>query len=238
MGPLVTVVIPFYNCPFIGQALDSVLNQTYRNIEVIVIDDGSDRNQHLLAPYHGKFHYIGKANGGTASALNYGIRLASGKYVCWLSSDDCFLPDKIARQTAFMEASGARFSYTDYHVIDAHSRITRYNENARYPTYKSFVHSLKQFCPVNGCTVMMTKELAAGLGWFDESLPYTHDYDMWIRAALSGVQMHFIPEPLTLYRRHDQMGTVRHQGVIQQEIQIVQNRYRDLLEHRVALIHS
>ncbi|MCF2942996.1 glycosyltransferase [Paenibacillus tarimensis] len=238
MGPLVTVVIPFYNCPYIGQALASVLNQTYQNIEVIVVDDGSVRNQHLLAPYHGKFHYIGKANGGTASALNYGMRLASGKYVCWLSSDDCFLSDKIARQTAFMESTGARFSYTDYHVIDADNRITCYNETAKFPSYKSFVASLKQFCPVNGCTVMMTKELAAGLGWFDESLPYTHDYDMWIRAALSGIHLHFLPVPLTLYRRHNQMGTIRHQETIQQEVQVVQSRYRSLLEHHVALRYS
>src|SRR5689334_17046366 len=100
--PLVTIVIPFYNCAYIDQAVQSALNQTYKPLEIIVVDDGSTRHADRLTPYLPYISYMGKANGGTATALNHGIRNASGEYIAWLSSDDLFYPDKIAHQVAFM----------------------------------------------------------------------------------------------------------------------------------------
>lgn len=234
MGPLVTVVIPFYNCPYIGQAVESVLTQTYPHIEIIVVDDGSTLYQHLLNPYMGRIHYLGKANGGTASALNYGMQRASGKYIAWLSSDDRFVPWKIERQVALMEGTGARLCHTNFHVINEYGAVTQMHAGPVFATAKQFAASFLEYCPVNGCTVMMTKALAGELGWFNEGLPYTHDYDLWIRALLSGIDFHYINEPLTYYRRHGGMGTVRHYDSILPEVQSVKDRYRWLLEHRVA----
>jgi len=231
---LVSVVIPFYNCPYIAQAVESVLAQTYPNIEVIVVDDGSTSCAELLAPYAGRIVYLGKANGGTASALNHGMRMAAGKYVAWLSSDDRFEPTKIARQVEHMEAHGARICHTNFHSIDAFGAVTAVNQAPVYPTAKAFIASFLQYCPVNGCTVMMTKEIIQGLGWFDESLPYTHDYDLWIRAVLSGIDLHYINEPLTLYRWHGEMGTMRHYDQVIAEANAVRARYAVLLNDRVS----
>ena len=117
MRPKVTVVIPFYNCRYIAHALESVLQQTYRPIEIIVVDDGSNEHVELLQPYKTHIRYIRKSNGGTATALNAGIQAASGDYIAWLSSDDVFYKDKVAKQLDFMLANQAVFSFTDYDVL-------------------------------------------------------------------------------------------------------------------------
>src|SRR4051812_38360727 len=132
MTPKVSIIIPFYNDPYIDQAVMSALYQTYPNIEIIVVDDGSTLHQHLLAPFQSRIHYLGKANGGTASALNYGMRMASGKYVAWLSSDDRFSPDKIARQVDYMERTNAQISHTDYDLMNENGVITAMAASAKY----------------------------------------------------------------------------------------------------------
>ncbi|CDN44083.1 MULTISPECIES: glycosyltransferase family A protein [Paenibacillus] len=234
MLPSVTVVIPFYNCPYIGQAVASVLGQSYTNIEVIVVDDGSTMHQHLLDPYRSRIVYLQKSNGGTASALNYGMQRAAGRYVAWLSSDDVFVRDKIVNQVSFMEEKRAQFSFTDYHTINAANQITQYCSTMKFPTEKAFVSALLDYCPINGCTVMMLRNLAEAVGWFNPGLPYTHDYDMWVRIALNGVGMHFLNEPLTLYRRHSAMGTIQRGSQVAAEFESMRAYYAPMLRQRLA----
>lgn len=76
----VSIIVPFYNCPYINQALDSLVNQTYSNIEIIVVNDGSTQFSEGIIPYLDKIKYIQKENGGTTSALNTGIKHATGDY--------------------------------------------------------------------------------------------------------------------------------------------------------------
>ncbi|WP_394514565.1 glycosyltransferase family A protein [Priestia aryabhattai] len=90
----VSIIIPFYNCSYIDQAIQSALNQTYQDIEIIVVNDGSSKFNEKITPYLDRILYIEKENGGTASALNLGIKNATGEYFAWLSSDDIFLPIK------------------------------------------------------------------------------------------------------------------------------------------------
>lgn len=107
----VSIIIPFYNCQYVEKAIESALNQTYQNIEVIVVDDGSTKYIERITPYLDSIHYIQKKNGGTASALNTGIRYATGEYFAWLSSDDLFKPDKISKQLKFMKRCGSFFFF-------------------------------------------------------------------------------------------------------------------------------
>jgi glycosyltransferase involved in cell wall biosynthesis len=236
MYPKVSIVIPFYNCPYIEQAIVSALGQTYPNVEIIVVDDGSTMHTEKIAPFMTRISYLGKANGGTASALNHGIRMASGQYIAWLSSDDMFYPDKIERQLNFMLAHQAVIGYTAFDEIDAYNNIINRYAAARFPNQVEFVRSLITSCPINGCTVMMKKELISHVGMFNESLPYTHDYDLWNRIVLGGVFVHFLDEPLTMYRWHGEMGTRKHWPVIQQEIAQLQLFYRDRLQGYVQLL--
>ncbi|MFD1178281.1 glycosyltransferase [Paenibacillus puldeungensis] len=229
MRPKVTVIIPFYNCPYVEQAVNSALQQTYNPVEIIVVDDGSTCHTKRLAPYRPYIHYLGKANGGTASALNHGIRHASGEYIAWLSSDDLFYPEKISRQVSFMQQQSAAISHTNFHYIDGGGNVTQYNvapaNMLRSTTmfYRSFLNAN----PVNGCTVMMRRDLFSSVGLFDESLPYTHDLDFWYRVIQKGVHFPFLNESLTAYRWHDGMGTLQHREQIQQEYAFTQNRFRE-----------
>lgn len=234
MTPKVSIIIPFYNDPYIDQAVVSALYQTYPNIEVIVVDDGSTLHQERLDPYRSRIHYIGKANGGTASALNYGMSLATGKYVAWLSSDDRFLPDKIAKQVAFMERMNAQISHTDFDLMNEHGTITQRAAASKFPTAKAFIASLKHGCPVNGCTIMMTRELVKAIGWFNVSLPFTHDYELWIRIILARVDFHYLNEPLTVYRRHSQMGTVKHFDSVLLEANSINSMYASRIDYLLS----
>jgi glycosyltransferase involved in cell wall biosynthesis len=234
--PLVSVVIPFYDCPFVDQAVESALRQTYSNVEIIVVDDGSSAYRHLLGPYHSQIHYITKPNGGTASALNAGIRRASGDYIAWLSSDDRFYPFKIERQLAYMQERGALISWTDFDLIDRNNAVLEHSLAVKFSTAAEFVRSLYTFNPINGCTVMMHRSVPQRIGLFDETLICTQDYDYWLRVILNGIDFHFMVETLTAYRWHDNMGTIRLMERTNAEIQIVLNRYVHRLNELSAFL--
>lgn len=234
MNPTVTVVIPFYNCPYIAEALESVLSQSRRAFEIIVVDDGSTRHADLITPYLPHIHYLGKANGGTASALNHGIRHASGEYIAWLSSDDVFFTDKINNQLLFMLQTGALLTYTNFHFINEYSQLTTLNASPVFPDFRELYRCFLQGNPVNGCTVMMKKELLQRIGLFDENLPFTHDYDLWFRAIVAGYPPVMLNHSLTGYRRHEGMGTLRHYDSILAEAEATRQRYRGRVEGLLA----
>jgi glycosyltransferase involved in cell wall biosynthesis len=223
--PLVSVVIPFYNCPYIDQAVSSVLSQTYPNFEVIVMDDGSTLHQEKLNPFRSRIHYLGKANGGTGSALNYAMRMASGEYIAWLSSDDLMSPLRIATQLSYMQEHKALISCTDFHLINANNEIMMWSLAVKFPSAKQFIESLLTFCPINGSTVMMHRSVPEQIGWFNESLACTQDYEYWIRVHLARIDFHYINETLTLYRWHEGMGTVQKKQTVDHEFNLVRSRY-------------
>ncbi|MCY9694376.1 glycosyltransferase [Paenibacillus alginolyticus] len=232
MYPKVSIIIPFYNDPYIEQSIVSALGQTYPNIEIIVVDDGSTMHQEKINPFLTRVHYLGKANGGTASALNYGIRMASGQYVAWLSSDDMFYPDKIERQLIFMLNHQSLISYTAFDEVDAYNNVIGRHKGTNFANQAELVRAFISYDPINGCTVMVNKDLVSSLGFFNEALPYTQDYDMWIRALLRRTPIHYYDVPLTLYRWHGEMGTKKHWPAILDEIGHIQAHYRDrLLEY-------
>ncbi|HEY4391069.1 MAG TPA: glycosyltransferase [Paenibacillus sp.] len=228
--PKVSVVIPFYNCPYLNQAVASALNQTYSNIEIIVVDDGSTIHQERLIPYKDRINYIVKMNGGTATALNQGIHASSGKYIAWLSSDDMFYPTKIERQVSFMEQQQAVICYTDYHVINAASEVKNLNATAKFNTARSFIEAFLSYCPVNGCTVMIKKDYFYNIVFFNEALRYTHDYDFWVRIILNRADFYYLDEPLTAYRHHEQMGTVQLYPAIEKEFESIKQVYQTPLQ--------
>lgn len=233
--PLVTVVIPFYNCPYISHAIRSALSQTYSMVEIIVVDDGSTQYTEQIHPYLPFIYYLGKANGGTASALNHGIRYASGEYIVWLSSDDRFYPEKIEKQVQFMMNQQAVISHTNFNYINEHNSVTQFRAGSSPMTGTEMLRIFLMGNPVNGCTVMFHKSLVETVGLFDESLPYTHDYDLWYRVLLKGYSVPYLPEPLTAYRKHHGMGSVKYADAIQQEIRMIQTRYAERIQQMIQV---
>jgi glycosyltransferase involved in cell wall biosynthesis len=222
----VSIIVPFYNCPYIDQALESLVNQTYKHIEIIVVNDGSTQYTDKIVPYLDKIKYIEKKNGGTASALNMGIKNATGDYISWLSSDDIFYPEKTEVQLDFMQRNHALFSYTSYHCINEKSEIITANLGINPPNRLELIKAMSRGNIINGCSVMIHRKIFNLLGVFDEKLPYTHDYDLWLR-IVQKFDIHFVPQPLLLYRVHKQMGSMKHANKITKEKRLVVSRHSD-----------
>ncbi|AOH55180.1 glycosyl transferase family 2 [Peribacillus muralis] len=220
----VSIVVPFYNCPYIDKALESLINQTYKNIEIIVVDDGSTLYSERIEPFLDKILFIEKENGGTASALNTGIKHATGDYICWLSSDDIFSPEKTEIQLHSMKRVNAPFSYTSYYCIDDNGEIITPIIGINPPTRLEFIKAMIRGNIINGCSVMIQREVFEQIGFFDEALLYTHDYDLWLR-IMQNFKFHFVPQPLLQYRIHTQMGSKRFAGSIKKENRLVINRH-------------
>src|SRR5690554_326028 len=121
MNPLVSIIIPVYNGEnFLKEAIESALNQTYKNIEIIVINDGSTDNTESIALSFGdKIKYYKKSNGGVSSALNLGIEKMSGEYFSWLSHDDLYHKDKIYEQILIAKKN----NYNENLIIGTHVEI-------------------------------------------------------------------------------------------------------------------
>ena len=113
----VSAIIPFYNgADWLCEAVESVLNQTYKNIEIIVVNDGSPENvDYFLDKYGDKIKYFYQENQGVAVARNFAIANATGKYIALLDSDDVWLPEKTAKQVSFMEKTGCMWSHTAFY---------------------------------------------------------------------------------------------------------------------------
>lgn len=207
--PLVSVVMPVYNGErYLREAIDSALAQTYRNIEIIVVNDGSSDGTEAIAKSYGeKIRYFKKNNGGVASALNTGLREMKGSYFSWLSHDDWYYPDKIAKQIDFLCTLPDKnvILYSDYEFIDADSKVTGdmrldHSMLEKKPEYALFRHC------VNGNTLFVPRKAFDDCGFFDERLRCVQDYDMWLRMMRSYAFVH-MPGVVARYRRHGMQAT-------------------------------
>lgn len=201
MNPLVSVVIPVYNDVLVGEAIESILKQTYKPIEIIVIDDGSNTNIAKLLKNYSKFiTYVRTENCGAAAARNRGIKCAKGRYIAFLDSDDIFLPDKIKLQVDFMVKNEAVFCYTGYvrkrvgedRVI---SSVDYINSEVSFPDIISE-------CLIATPTVMIDKNILQHHRLFDESMYVGEDVCAWIDIAYK-YKMYCIHDLLTVVRVDD-----------------------------------
>lgn len=234
--PLVTIIIPFYNCNFISHAINSVLRQTYKQIEIILVNDGSSEEyKNQLNPYLSKITYIEQTNQGVAAALNQGLKHANGDYVAWLSSDDLFDNKKIEVQLEYMLENQLDISFTNFNHINENGLITNHNVGKVFANPLDVVETMKSFCPINGCTVMMSRKVWETVGDFDVKLKYVQDYDYWIRTSFQ-FPIHYLHSTLTNYRVHRNMGTKKHYKDQMKEFYHIREKYRvelDLLLSRL-----
>lgn len=230
--PLVSIVIPTYNCPYIGGAIESALAQTYPRTEIIVLNDGSTKHMEVIHPYLRQIRYIEKENGGTGSALNVGIRAAKGEYVAWLSSDDLYVPDKIERQLAFMLSRNADVSYSAFYMMNELGQVTRTVVHT-LTDQASLYSAMKLGNVVNGCTVMIRTTVFDRVGYFDEALRGTQDYDLWCR-MMEYYDFYYMSEPLVKYRMHEGMSTKKLGDTLAAERSMIQRKYAELLDRLIV----
>jgi glycosyltransferase involved in cell wall biosynthesis len=200
MAFLVSVIIPTYNrWPMLCEAIESVLGQSYRCVELIVVDDGSeDGTQKKLERYESRVRLLCQPRRGVASARNLGVRSSSGRYLAFLDSDDLWQPGKLETQVAFMDAAPeVQISQTEEIWIRKGVRVNP-KKRHRKPSGDIFRASL-DLCLVSPSAVMMTRELFERVGGFDEAFTVCEDYDLWLRVAVDH-RVPLIPEPLVVKR--------------------------------------
>ncbi len=182
--PTVSVIIPTFNRGWvIREAIDSVLNQTFGNFELIVVDDGStDNTLDILAEYKDRITLIKQRNRGVSAARNRGMDAASGRFIAFLDSDDLWLPQKLNRQIEFFDSNpDALICQTEETWIRDGVRVNP-GKRHRKVSGMIFEPSLR-LCLVSPSAVMIKRSLFEEVGLFDESLPACEDYDMWLRVG-------------------------------------------------------
>lgn len=208
-SPLVSIVIPVYNgADYLRQAIESALAQTYPNVEVLVVNDGSTDGGATAAIARscgGRIRYFEKANGGVASALNAGIREMRGEWFSWLSHDDLYAPRKVEAEVArALQHPDPVVLFSDYEQVDSDGRLLAV-QRVRTGALP-FRFALVASDPVNGCTTLVPRACFDAVGVFDETLRTAQDYDMWFRLAKRFRFVH-LPEVLVKSRLHPRQGT-------------------------------
>lgn len=182
--PLVSVIIPVFNrSTLVTEAIDSVLNQTFNDFELIIVDDGStDGIQTVLQQYGDKLVNIKQDNKGVSAARNRGIAEANGELVAFLDSDDQWLPDKLSVQVEFFKKKPEAMICQTEEVWIRNGKRVNPKKRHKKPSGMIFQPSLS-LCLVSPSAVMMKIELFQEVGLFDETLPACEDYDLWLRIS-------------------------------------------------------
>lgn len=194
----ISIIIPTFNRrDYITTALDSVLKQTHKDYEIIIIDDGSnDDTKDVLKPYQNNIRYFYQGNKGIPTTRNRGIREAGGDYIAFLDSDDYWLPKKLERQ---MECFSKN---PDYGMVATRCSSIRPDGSLREknrPGKSGWVLiDLFKANFIRTSSAMIKKECLDTVGVFDESLPECEEYDLWLRIAKK-YPVGFINDPLAVY---------------------------------------
>lgn len=214
----ISVIIPSYNCElYIAETISSVLNQTHKDLELIVVDDGStDRTREIVASFGTSVRLIAQANAGRCVARNLGIREASGEFICLMDHDDYWFADKLSLQVTEFErnpeAGGCYSPYIIWHK----------NDDGEFPAPDSFdlaaypegidddlsgwiYHHFLIDIYMLTSSAMFRAEVFQRCGVYDESLPYSEDWELWLRISREYplIRLH---RPTTLYRQHAEQG--------------------------------
>lgn len=211
MGKLVSVIMPSYNtASFIAESIQSVLAQSYKDWELIIVDDCSpDNTDEVVKPYLSdeRIKYIkNEKNSGAAVSRNRALREAKGKWIAFLDSDDLWMPDKLKKQICFMEKNDYHFSYTNYAEID-----TKNHRNGRTVTgpKKITKTGFFNYCWPGCLTVMYDAETVGLIQIAD--IKKNNDYAMWLKACKKA-DCYLLGEELALYRR-GRAGSVSTHGI-------------------------
>jgi len=212
--PLVSIIIPVYNgSNYLRQALDCALRQTYKNYEIIVVNDGSDDNnetEKIALSYGDSIRYFKKSNGGVSSALNVGIKNMQGEYFSWLSHDDLYSPDKLTKQVEQLEKLNEKNAIVlcELNCIDAEgSHILFTQKHRRLPESTVFngkvaLEDLLKRETFYGCTMLIPKRTLEECGYFDETLRYSQDYYICLQMCLNNNHFIYISDELVSSRIH------------------------------------
>lgn len=208
----ISVILTTYErSSFLKRALDSLMAQTMRPYEIIVIDDGSRDDSAAVAAVY-PVRYVWQENRGISTARNHGIRASAGDWVCFLDGDDCWHPEKLAAQVSYhREHPELVISQTEEKWI-RQGRFVNQMKKHRKRSGDIFTASLP-LCLITPSSVMLQKTVFDAVGCFDETLPVCEDYDLWLRITLH-YPVGLVPKTLvTKYGGHSDQLSQRYKGM-------------------------
>ena len=192
----ISVIIPTYNRRnTLPRAVESVLNQTYKPIEIIVVDDGStDGTKEMFSDMYPLVRYIYQVNSGVSSARNTGIKSAGGDWIALLDSDDEWLPEKLDRQVKLLQDNTEiRFCHTNEIWIRNNVRINQRKKHQKYGG--NIFKKCLDICRISPSSSLFHMSVINDVGLFDESLVVCEDYDLWLRITAKYTVL-FLDQPL------------------------------------------
>jgi len=203
-SPLISVIIPTCNRgAVLEHAIESVLNQTLKNFELLIIDDGStDHTPQLVTTYQNRIKYFTQINQGPAAARNFGIQNSQGDLICFLDSDDRWIETKLEIQVGLMLSDpNIKICYTDEIWI---RRGVRVNQKQVHRKYSGWIYQqCLPLCIISPSSAMIHREVFDQVGLFDETMIVCEDYDLWLRISRV-YPITFIPQPLIIkYGGHE-----------------------------------
>lgn len=221
MKPLVSAIIPNYNyARYVGEAVESALGQTYQNIEVIVVDDGStDNSLEVLERYRDRIKIIEQKNSGVCVARNRGVAESAGEYIAFLDADDVWLPEKIEKQVEKF-ASGKDLGLVHVGVIDIDAsgdELATHLNGMEGDVSAELMMFEKAVILGGGSGVMIPRPVFDEVEGFDESLSTSADWDLYFRIS-SAFSVGFIGQPLLRYRLH---GSNMHSNIPRMEGEMI-----------------
>lgn len=226
-NPMVSIIMPVYNgSNYLKYAIDSALNQTYKNIEIIVVNDGSNddgKTEAIAKSYGKKIRYLSKQNGGVSSALNEGIRNMKGEYFAWLSHDDIYYENHIEKNVEFLRYCDGQdiIPFSCFDIIDSEGKVnieSTISAGLHAYDFKTSVNT-KYDCilkgEVNGGNVLIPKKAFDEFGGFEEGNRISQEKDMWARLLK---KYKFINIPIITYslRLHEKQVTSTTSNIIEE----------------------
>ena len=239
INPKVSIIIPVYNgSNYIKESINCAISQTYKNLEVIVVNDGSTDNgktDEICRSFGDRIRYFVKENGKCSSALNYGISKMTGEYFSWLSHDDLYKLNKIEKQVAAINNYNIDTEKTIICCggvfIDSNGNLLKKKQK----TTAGFFNSEQEFNNLLfkkmlfGTSPLINKKILDLVGKFNENLIYINDSDYWIRATLAGINFYFLDDKLIKNRIHKGQQTNILFGIYKKEKNDALINYIDIL---------
>lgn len=232
--PSVSVVIPVFNgAKYLRHTIESVLAQSYPEIEIVAVDDGSsDDSPHILKGFDNRVRVIRQPNFGVAVARNRGILAARGDCVAFLDQDDWWRPEKVSRQVACLDDPSVGLVHT--HTIyfdDLRQEVSAPLDPEAHPEeYVGWCYEKLLFGnAICNSSVIVRRELFARSGLCDLQIAgnTVQDYDLWLRLARI-TQFAYVAEPLTVFRLHPAQGTVNRRMMLREQIKVRKRHWRDV----------
>jgi glycosyltransferase involved in cell wall biosynthesis len=222
--PKVTIIIPLYNgSNFVAEAIDAALAQTYSNLEILVVNDGSKDDgagERIALSYGDKIRYLSKPNGGVSSALNFALEHMTGEWFSWLSHDDLYYPEKIEKQVAFLNSlpEGTDLTKTVIHTatesIDKDGKVIKtpsYSDiSVEEDTLETIIGNVYNY-RLSGCSFLLPYACYREMGGFREDIRTVSDVEYWYRLLFAGYRFYCLKNDILVKNRSHgrQVGKTR-----------------------------